>query len=124
MITSVDVERFHSHPFTDSERARVEALIPLAEARLAARVPTLAARLAEGSVDRILYVGTIAEVVLRVIRNPDGVQQHSETQGSYSASATYPSGSERVFITAQDAEPFQRRSRAANQFAVRPGLLP
>lgn len=82
-----DVEDYHG-PIADADVARVERLIAQAEAQVAQRVPDLTDRITAGRTSVVLVTQVIAEMVVAVLRNPDGVRQRSETVGPYTRSMT------------------------------------
>lgn len=64
------------------ELPTVDLLLDAASALVRRRVPTIDDRLASGDLDASLVAVVVANVVVRAMRNPEGVKQH--TAGSVS----------------------------------------
>lgn len=87
-----DVEaRFHRE-LTDDERRLISARLMDAELILRSRVPDLLQRVEEGDIDRDIVVMIEVDMVLRIIRNPEGLSQETDGNYSYSVSARAGSG--------------------------------
>lgn len=73
-----------------SQQQQVQALLDDAHAYIRARVPTVDARVTGGSVDAAVVTSVIAQMVLGVLRNPEGLraemagvfQRQMDTSGS------------------------------------------
>jgi hypothetical protein len=81
-------------------REYVETKIADAVALILDECPRVASRLAAGTLSITNYRRVVSDVVLRVIRNPTGVNSESEGGYSYSTSALVASGS--LWLTDSD----------------------
>lgn len=80
-------------PLTDAaERATAEALLADAWAIALTQAPTLEQRLSSGALDPAVAVAVISAVVLRVLRNPDGIRTWSVDDYSQTRDATVAGG--------------------------------
>lgn len=70
----------------------VETLIADAQAVIEAQLPEVVGRLSTGFLSPQMYVKTVAAMVLRVIRNPDGFTYQSAGDSSVSVSVTTSPG--------------------------------
>jgi hypothetical protein len=70
----------------------VETKIADAVAYILDECPRVAARLREGTLSENNYKRVVADVVMRVVRNPEGLQTESEGGYSYGARASVASG--------------------------------
>lgn len=92
-------------PLTDAETPVAQALLADAWAVLVTVVPDLEARLASGSTSYSLLTSVVSSMVLRVLRNPNGVRSwsvddYSETRdNSVSAGSLYVSPEEVALLT-------------------------
>lgn len=75
-VTVADIES-RWRPLTPAEQDVADVLIGDAWEILLARVPLMQTRLSDGSLSEALVVATVAAMVLRVLRNPDGKRQES-----------------------------------------------
>jgi len=73
-------------PYTDEQ---VLTLVEDAEDIIAAEFPTLEQKVARGEVTQGRVVRVVARMIVRVLKNPDGVRQRQETRGSFTGSITY-----------------------------------
>ena len=85
-------------PLTDAERARAENLIAKASAMLRAACPfDVDARIAlkdtdptdPDALDKAIVAAVVADMVKRVMANPEGVASKSESVGPFSSSTTF-----------------------------------
>lgn len=74
------------------EREFIDIKIADAVALILDECPTVPARLESGALSRNNYYRVVSDVVLRVLRNPGGLDSESEGGYSYSARATVASG--------------------------------
>lgn len=100
--------------------AAVEALIGKAELRLLARVPTIPARILDGTLDTDLVRGAVEDIVLRVIRNPNGYSSEQAGEFSYRIDRAVASG--RIEITPDDVQDLLPVSRARGIGSFRVGV--
>lgn len=82
-------------PLDDSERAVATVLLQDAEVLLNAKMPTLAARYTAGTVDARLVTIVLAEMVQRVLRNPD-VQSSLQLGADGSIGQSFPTATVNV----------------------------
>lgn len=73
-------------PYTDEQ---VQTMVEDAEDIIAAEYRTVDARIASGELSTARVVRVVARMVVRVLKNPDGVRQRQETRGSFTGSVTY-----------------------------------
>jgi hypothetical protein len=71
-----DVETLF-RPLADDELALGDRLIRMASARLRAKVANLDLRIATGDLDPLTVTDVVASMVVRVLRNPEGVTQET-----------------------------------------------
>lgn len=111
-------------PLTATEEPVAQALLDDAWAILSQQLPDIEDRLTAGSLSELLVVAVESAMVLRVLRNPNGVRQwsvddYSETRDSaLSAGALYLSPEELDLLSGRSKV---RRSRA---FSVQPSRGP
>ena len=92
LATVEDVEaRFHRE-LTEDEKRLVAARLDDAELILRSRVPDLLQRVEDGDIDRDIVVMIEVDMILRIIRNPEGLSQETDGNYSYSVSARAGSG--------------------------------
>jgi hypothetical protein len=72
----------------DGDVDKVETLLERAEARIKQAYPDLEVRMADGRTSLVLVKQVESEMVVSVLRNPNGWQSHTETTGPFSHSAT------------------------------------
>lgn len=87
--TLTDVQNRLARPLAPSEEDLAVALLADAEVILESQIPTLNQRLTDGEVSSAAVVMVHANMVVRVVRNPEGIIQ--EVDGNYSR--TLASGS-------------------------------
>lgn len=90
--TSEDVEVRFMRPLDEDEKRVVAARLEDAELLLRSRIPDLDEKVTAGVLDQALVVMVEAEMVLRLIRNPDGLVQETDGSYSYSTSQKVASG--------------------------------
>lgn len=113
-------------PVVDAQQvAQVSHLILLASAKVRALVTNLDARtvLPEGDalrLDPVLVAGVVANIVKRVLVNPDGLQSSTRTVGPYSESQTHGASEPRgLVVTPEDlAELLPRGSGGARTLTL------
>lgn len=90
-LTPTDLEDYFEQDLP-ADIGWLQKLIDRAVRELTALCPTLLTRIEQGKVDRELVVDVIAEAVLRVVRNPLGVQSEGEGNYNYRLNARVASG--------------------------------
>lgn len=90
--TPEDVEVRFMRPLDEDEKRVVAARLEDAELLLRSRIPDLDEKVTTGVLDQALVVMIEAEMVLRLIRNPDGLVQETDGSYSYSTSQRVASG--------------------------------
>lgn len=102
----LDPQEFRNGVFgltiSDDEMSAVAHLIRKAEARLVARVPRLEARVASGAVSEDLVKGVVEDMVLRTVRNPEGLA--SDGAGGVTSSYFKAAASGTVDVLREDLE--------------------
>lgn len=77
-VTAQDVrDAAYGLYISDDELAQLEKLVLRAERLIVSRVPNLEQRIADGRLSVDTVRGVVERMVLRVVRNPDGVQSDS-----------------------------------------------
>lgn len=116
--TPGDVATDLGRPLTDSEYEQVSAWIGRVEARIMQRIPDLADRaLDPGYLDRL--VGVVVDVVVRKVRNPEGLR--SERIDDY----YYDRGAQSADLSLTDLEWAELLPESASgAFSTRPGFIP
>lgn len=82
--TTTDVADLLLRPLTDAEQRSAERLLRFAAAAVRQQVPLVDARLAAGTLDQDLVASVVAAVVVRVLRNPEGLKSQTESAGPFS----------------------------------------
>lgn len=90
--TPQDVEVRLGRGLDETESASVSQRLEDAELLIRSRVPDLDTRVAEGRILATAVVLVESEMVLRLIRNPDGYTQETDGNYSYTISAEVSSG--------------------------------
>ena len=90
--TAVDIADRLGRELDDVEARIVEARLEDAETLIKTRVPTLDALIIEGKQNARLVIMVESDVILRLIRNPDGFTQETDGNYSYSIDARVASG--------------------------------
>lgn len=80
-LTSDDVNGAYENTIAVSEVAWVERIIDKAARELLVLIPTIPARIASGKLDQDLVKDKVIDAVLRVVRNPQGID--TEGEGDY-----------------------------------------
>lgn len=91
LASTTDVQNRLGRDLTPTETTIATALLADAEAELRSRVPLLQERLDSGLLDPALVVRVLCAMVLRVLRNPEGLRQQSESIDDYTRSWTVDS---------------------------------
>ncbi|MBU8820978.1 phage Gp19/Gp15/Gp42 family protein [Mycolicibacterium goodii] len=98
--TADDVAALLARELDTAEQALVERRLDQVERMILRRIPDLADRIHAGDLDEADVVDVEAEVVLRLVRNPDGL--YSETDGTYSYQFNRETASGRLEILAEE----------------------
>lgn len=77
----------------------INALIKKAETIILATYPQIQARIDAGTLNINVVIYTVAEMVERVLRNPEGKSQYSYTTGPFTESASYTQASKGIYLT-------------------------
>lgn len=83
LITLPDVERFFVGSFSEDQRTVVASLLAPASAIVRRDVPGIDARLLSGNVDADLVAYTVAQMIIRVVRDPNLLKSESAAPFSY-----------------------------------------
>lgn len=111
-------------PLSDAETTLAESLILRASAMLRNNAPTIDARIAAGTLDPVLASTAVAQMVIRVLKNPNSYRQ--QTTGPFSV--TYDKDWACGFLTVLQADldtiaDTSAESRPpASTITVRPGF--
>ena len=113
-------------PLTDAEALIVPTLLDRAEAILLATVPSATGRVDSGSLSVAVVVAVEAAMVERVLRNPDGRRQESQSIDDYTTSWTIDNAVSSGALYVSEAEVALLSPPAVRQWAgsVRLGLWP
>ena len=87
-----DVEQRLGRALDEAETQIVHARLDDAELLLRSRIPDLDARITSGRLDKAVVVMVEADMVLRLVRNPEGYQQESDGNYSYMLRSDVASG--------------------------------
>lgn len=90
--TAEDVEARFVRPLEADEARVVNTRLEDAELILKSRIPDLDSKIVAGTIDQALVVMIEADMVLRLIRNPDGYTQETDGNYSYTISTQVASG--------------------------------
>lgn len=88
-------------PLTEAEKSVAVAQLDDAWAILLASVPTLQARHAAGAVSDALVRSVIAAMVIRVLRNPEGLRTFSSDEASFTRDNAVSGGA--LYVSAEEA---------------------
>lgn len=114
--------RWYPYPFADDD-ADAQALIELrldeAWRALIAEAPSVASRLDAGTLAADDVVDVLASAALRVLRNPEGYTQGSESIDDYSTSWTAEESSNDLYFTRAELRRLLPARRGA--FTITPG---
>lgn len=92
-ISPADIaRRYHGDLFAQFTEEEVNEQILDAQAWIDAQYPCVARRLLSGALPERAYVRVVADMVLRVLRNPDGLNNESDGTYSYGRNAAVASG--------------------------------
>mgnify|MGYP001946981520 FL=1 len=94
--TPEDVEARLGRPLEEWERTVVAQRLEDAELILRSRIPDLDERIADGRISEDAVVMVESEMVMRLVRNPEGYI--SETDGNYSYQLSQEVSSGRLFV--------------------------
>jgi hypothetical protein len=103
-------------PATD---AQVQTLVDDAEDLVLSEFPGMETLVADGTVRQSTVVRVVSRMVLRVLRNPDGIRQIQETTGQFTGSQTYAGDNPgEVYLTDQDRRDLTGKRGARRAFTV------
>ncbi|CRK59071.1 predicted 14.0Kd protein [Alloactinosynnema sp. L-07] len=97
-----DVQQARGQEIPESQQDWVQGRVDAAHRRLRSAAPGLDARAAAGALDPDLVKDVIVEMVLRVLRNPEGLLR--ENDGDYGYGRSERVGSGVLEVTAADLE--------------------
>ena len=89
---SVDDLESRFRPLADAEKGVAASLLSDAWAVLLTAVPSLEQRRADGSVSVDLVIYVVSAMVLRVLRNPEGIRQWSVDDASFTRDQALSAG--------------------------------
>ncbi len=92
LATVGDVSARLGRDLSPDEAEQVSTLLGDAELLIKTRIPDLLARVAAGTIDSAVVIMIEANMVLRVVRNPDGYVQETDGNYSYQVSTAVASG--------------------------------
>lgn len=92
LATVEDVEARFYRPLEEDERRVVSARLEDAEMILRARIPDLLDKVAAGEISEDIVVMIEVDMVLRILKNPEGYSQETDGNYSYSISSRASSG--------------------------------
>ncbi|MDY6054348.1 hypothetical protein [Micrococcus sp.] len=90
-VTIQDVEARLGRVLTDSESGQVEAWIQDLDALVASRIPDLVTRGVSSKCDRGVLRFVYAQAIRRLLLNPEGLRQYTESIDDYSLTKTVDS---------------------------------
>lgn len=94
-------------------------LVEDAEDTITASVPGIAERVAAGTVPQARVVKIVARMVIRALRNPEGIRTQQETTGPFSGSTTF-GGDEpgEIYLSEADRKELVGAPRRGKAFTV------
>lgn len=92
LATVEDVSARLGRDLSPDEAVQVSTLLGDAELLIKTRIPDLLARVAAGTIDSAVVIMIEANMVARVVRNPDGYVQETDGNYSYQVSTAVASG--------------------------------
>ncbi|GAA1940399.1 Gp19/Gp15/Gp42 family protein [Amycolatopsis minnesotensis] len=92
LATVGDVSARLGRDLSPDEATQVSTLLGDAELLIKTRIPDLLARVAAGTIDSAVVIMIEANMVARVVRNPDGYVQETDGNYSYQVSTAVASG--------------------------------
>lgn len=98
--TVSDVMDAYEGHISEAQIPWVNGLIERAERLLLARVRSIPTRVTAGTLERVAVADAVVAAVLRVVRNPGGMQ--SETEGSYLYSVQRDVAGGKLYFTGDD----------------------
>lgn len=114
-------------PLSEQEKTNADTLLQVVSAVFRARVPGLDDLVEAGTVNDTLVGFSAQQVVKRVLMNPEGFKQISDTTGPFSGSATYDQSVAGVNLYVSDGDiklflPSHDSSFSIGTIRLRPGL--
>lgn len=120
-----DVEARLGRSLNALESAQVEAWIEDLEALVLSRVPDLDERINNGSVSIGVVRSVFCTAIIRVLRNPEGLRQHTESIDDYSVTKTIDSsGSAGLLFLTDDEWSLLIPGTTGDAFSIRPYAAP
>lgn len=108
-------------PYSD---AQVQSLVDDAEDIILSEFPNLERSIAEGTVSAGRVIRVVSRMVVRVLKNPEGVRQRQETRGSFTGSVTYGGDNPgELFLSDDDRRELGGRAGRARAFSFHPAGL-
>ncbi|MCC5781380.1 hypothetical protein CRM73_00155 [Kocuria sp. CCUG 69068] len=114
-------------PLSAQEITNATTLLEVVSGIFRARVPDLEALVASGAVNAALVAFSAQQVVKRVLMNPEGFKQLSDTTGPFSGGGTYDQSVAGVNLYVSDGDlklflPSYGSSFTVGTIRIRPGL--
>lgn len=103
-VVVADVEARLGRSLTVAESAQVEAWIEDLTALVLQRVPDLQERIDNGQVSAAVVKSVFCSAIIRVLRNPGGLRQRTESIDDYSVTETIDSSSSAGLLYLSDDE--------------------
>jgi hypothetical protein len=116
--TAADVAALWARDLDTAETALVERRLDQVERMILRRIPDLAGQTEAGQIDADDVRDVMAEAVLRVVRNPDGI--YSESDGSYTYTKSAAAADNSLRLTAEEWETLG--VRVGKMFAIVPSV--
>lgn len=108
-------------PLSPDEVATAQARLDDAWELVLHRVPSVEERLADGSLRSGLVIQVLCEMVLRVLRNPEGLRSETTSVDDYSHTRTRDTGLASGALSISDEEvALLMPAREAGAFTIRP----
>lgn len=102
---------------------QIDTLIGDAEDLIERQFPDVPARVASGAIPRRRITRVIARMLIRLMRNPEGVRTVQQAGQSYSGSVTYGGDHPgELYLTDEDKRDLTGARTGGRAFAVRPAL--
>lgn len=103
-VLVTDVEARVGRSLTATERTQVGAWIEDLSALVLARVPDLDERISPGEISAAVVKSVFCNAIIRVLRNPEGLRQHTESIDDYSVTKTIDSSGSAGLLFLTDDE--------------------
>jgi hypothetical protein len=117
VVSTEDIET-RWRPLSDAERVVATALLADATAMVDAKRPLLASQVAAGDIPASVVEAVLVQMVLRVLKNPDGKRQESIDDYAWTRDNAVASG--QLYVTAEELDLLSVSGSSASGFTITP----